>query len=68
MPDGCLGEWRHQPDPQVVRLHHGCAGLTLKGEKIWYQAGTPLRPYGYPHNFVPNIAHQFILILQRARK
>jgi len=44
------------------------AGLILKGEKIWYQAGTPLRPYGYPHNFVPNIAHQFILILQRARK
>jgi DNA modification methylase len=43
------------------------AGLVLKGEKIWYQAGTPLRPYGYPLSFVPNIAHQFILVLQRAK-
>jgi len=40
-------------------------GLILKGEKVWYQAGTPLRPYGYPNGFVPNIVHQFILILQR---
>jgi DNA modification methylase len=45
-----------------------CAGLTLKGEKIWYQHGTPLRPYGYPYNFIPNITHQFILIFQRPRK
>jgi len=44
------------------------AGLTLKGEKIWYQAGTPLRPYGYPYGYVPNVSHQFILILQRPRK
>ena len=40
-------------------------GFVLKGEKIWYQAGTPLRPYGYPFGFVPNIVHQFILVLQR---
>lgn len=44
------------------------AGLVLKGEKIWYQGGTPLRPYGYPYGFVPNIVHQFILIFQRPRK
>jgi len=41
------------------------AGLVLKGEKIWYQAGTRLRPYGYPYAFVPNIAHQHILVLRR---
>lgn len=40
-------------------------GLVLKGDLIWYQAGTRLRPYGYPHAFVPNIAHQHILVLRR---
>lgn len=41
------------------------AGLVLKGEKIWYQAGTRLRPYGYPYAFVPNIAHQHILVFRK---
>jgi DNA modification methylase len=41
------------------------AGLTPKGDLIWYQAGTRLRPYGYPRAFVPNIAHQHILVLRR---
>jgi len=41
------------------------AGLTPKGDVIWYQAGTRLRPYGYPRSFVPNIAHQHILVLRR---
>ncbi len=42
-------------------------GFVLKGEKIWYQAGTRLRPYGYPFAYVPNIAHQYIVILQKPR-
>ncbi|MDP9482571.1 MAG: site-specific DNA-methyltransferase [Chloroflexota bacterium] len=41
------------------------AGLTTKGDLIWYQAGTRLRPYGYPNAFVPNISHQHILVLRR---
>ena len=41
-------------------------GFTTKGDLIWYQAGTRLRPYGYPRGFVPNIVHQHILVL-RAR-
>jgi len=41
------------------------AGFVPKGEKVWYQAGTRLRPYGYPYSYVPNIAHQHIVILQR---
>jgi DNA modification methylase len=41
------------------------AGFTAKGDLIWYQAGTRLRPYGYPRSFVPNIAHQHVLILRR---
>jgi DNA modification methylase len=41
------------------------SGWVLKGEKVWYQAGTRLRPYGYPRHYVPNISHQHILIFQR---
>jgi DNA modification methylase len=41
------------------------AGLVPKGDLIWYQAGTRLRPYGYPRAFVPNIAHQHIVVLRR---
>jgi DNA modification methylase len=40
-------------------------GLVPKGDLIWYQAGTRLRPYGYPRSFVPNISHQHILVLRR---
>ena len=39
-------------------------GFTPKGDLIWYQAGTRLRPYGYPHAFVPNIVHQHVLVLR----
>ena len=41
------------------------AGFAPKGDLIWYQAGTRLRPYGYPHTFVPNIVHQHILVLRK---
>jgi hypothetical protein len=41
------------------------AGLVPKGDLIWYQAGTRLRPYGYPRAFVPNISHQHILVFRR---
>ena len=40
-------------------------GLVPKGDLIWYQAGTRLRPYGYPTGFVPNIAHQHVLVLRK---
>jgi DNA modification methylase len=40
-------------------------GLVPKGDLIWYQAGTRLRPYGYPSGFVPNIAHQHLLVLRK---
>jgi DNA modification methylase len=39
-------------------------GFVPKGDLIWYQAGTRLRPYGYPRTFVPNIVHQHILVLR----
>ena len=40
------------------------AGFVPKGDIIWYQAGTRLRPYGYPRGFVPNIVHQHVLVLR----
>jgi len=40
-------------------------GFIPKGEIIWYEAGTRLRPYGYPYAYVPNIAHQYIVILRK---
>jgi DNA modification methylase len=40
-------------------------GFAPKGDLIWYQAGTRLRPYGYPHSFVPNIVHQHVLVLRK---
>jgi DNA modification methylase len=39
-------------------------GFVTKGDLVWYQAGTRLRPYGYPRAFVPNIVHQHILVLR----
>jgi DNA modification methylase len=41
------------------------AGFVPKGEIVWYQTGSRLRPYGYPYNYIPNISHQFIVVLQR---
>jgi hypothetical protein len=41
-------------------------GLVPKGDIAWYQAGTRLRPYGYPRSYVPNIAHQHIVVLRKA--
>ena len=36
----------------------------VNGEKYEYKKGTEPSPYGYPYSYVPNIHHQYILILQ----
>jgi DNA modification methylase len=41
------------------------AGLVPKGDLVWYQAGSRLRPYGYPNAFVPNIVHQHVLVFRK---
>ena len=41
------------------------AGFVLKGEKIWENTAEKLRPYGYPHTYVPNVVHYNILIFQK---
>lgn len=43
-------------------------GFVPKGEIVWYEAGTRLRPYGYPYAYVPNIAHQYVVILQKIKE
>jgi DNA modification methylase len=40
-------------------------GFVLKGEKIWENKAEKLRPYGYPHTYVPNIVHYNILVFRR---
>lgn len=40
-------------------------GFVPKGDLIWYQAGSRLRPYGYPRVFVPNIVHQHVLVFRK---
>jgi DNA modification methylase len=47
-----------------LALRAEAAGFITKGDLIWYQAGTRLRPYGYPRSFVPNIVHQHILVFR----
>lgn len=41
---------------------------TLKGITILYQKFKKIFPYGYPFSYVPNIHHQYILILQNNAK
>ncbi len=57
------GEYRFT-HAELARVAKG-VGFVPKGEIVWYQAGSRLRPYGYPYDYVPNISHQFILVLQR---
>ena len=40
----------------------------LRGLTVLYQRHKRIFPYGYPYAFVPNIHHQYILILQNVKK
>ena len=42
-------------------------GLEMRGLKVLYQRHKRVYPYGYPYSYVPNIHHQYILILQRPK-
>ena len=42
-------------------------GLQMRGLKILYQRHKKIFPYGYPYSYVPNIHHQYILILQKPK-
>lgn len=40
-------------------------GFALKGITILYQRHKRVFPYGYPYSFVPNLHHQYIVILAK---
>ena len=42
-------------------------GLEMRGLKVLYQRHKRVFPYGYPYSYVPNIHHQYILILQKPK-
>jgi len=48
-----------------VAARAATVGFVPKGDVIWHQAGSRLRPYGYPRAYVPNIVHQHVLVLRR---
>jgi len=39
--------------------------ISFRGYKIWYDATQKLYPFGYPHAFVANQFHQFIMIFRK---
>jgi adenine-specific DNA-methyltransferase len=41
--------------------------LSFRGYKIWYDATQKLYPFGYPHAFVANQFHQFIMIFRKEK-
>ncbi len=55
---------KYVPASYEVAKRMESVGFVLKGFKIWYATGSRMRPYGYPYVFVPNIAHQNIIVLR----
>jgi len=43
----------------------GKKGFSLKGLTILYQKYKRIFPYGYPYAYVPNLHHQYIIILKK---
>lgn len=41
--------------------------ISFRGYKIWYDATQKLYPFGYPHAFVANQFHQFIMIFRKEK-
>lgn len=64
-----VGDFRHKS--RYVMFHADIAremearGFTLKGVKILYQRHKRVFPYGYPYSYVPNLHHQYIVILAK---
>lgn len=51
----------------LAQILEECTPLKLKGIKILYQRHKSIFPYGYPHSFVPNVHHQYVLILKNEK-
>lgn len=64
-----VGDFRHKS--RYFMFHADLAremegrGFTIKGIKILYQRHKRVFPYGYPYSYVPNLHHQYIVILSK---
>jgi DNA modification methylase len=64
-----VGDFRHKA--QYFMFHADLAremetrGFTLKGIKVLYQRHKRVFPYGFPYAYVPNLHHQYIVILAK---
>lgn len=64
-----VGDFRHKS--QYFMFHSDIAhemqkrGFSLKGLKILYQRHKRVFPYGFPYSYVPNLHHQYIVILAK---
>lgn len=48
----------------VITALRGISGLSYLGMRIWADESVNLYPYGYPHAYVANQIHQYILIFR----
>ena len=64
-----VGDFRHKADYYMFHADIARAmqlrGFTLKGIKILYQRHKRVFPYGFPYSYVPNLHHQYIIILAK---
>lgn len=64
-----VGDFRHKS--RYYMLHADIAremeqrGFTLKGIKVLYQRHKRVFPYGFPYSYVPNLHHQYIVVLAK---
>lgn len=64
-----VGDFRHKS--RYFMFHADIAremevrGFTLKGVTVLYQRHKRVFPYGYPYSYVPNLHHQYIVILEK---
>jgi len=64
-----VGDFRH--GSRYFMFHADIAhemearGFTLKGIKVLYQRHKRVFPYGFPYSYVPNLHHQYIVILSK---
>lgn len=66
-----VGDFRHKAryymfHADLARELEAAGSWTLKGIKIMYQKHKRVFPYGYPYSYVPNLHHQYALIMQRS--
>ena len=64
-----VGDFRHKSNYYMfhadIAREMETRGFSLKGIKILYQKHKRVFPYGFPYSYVPNLHHQYIVILAK---